>query len=172
MLLCFCTGLAYVGASTRLVQRIHEQTVLLKSGRHYNTQLQHDWLTLGPDCFTFFPIELTDNANLWTREKAWIERCRMEGGVYNVACAVTDKHLEEYKAIRPHTESELMNPSGKEYFFLSPTGTPVNVRGLKPLCEAYSLNPSHMSKVARGILTQHKGWMAQKNPTAPLEFQT
>lgn len=47
----------------------------------------------------------------------------------------------------------------KSYSFKHPRGFRVDVTGLKDFCKAHDLNASHMSAVASGKLTQHKGWM-------------
>jgi len=167
-LLCLCTGLVYVGASTRLLQRLHEQMVMLRSNRHYNAKLQADWLRLGQDCFIIAAVEPVEDASqLYEREKAWIEKCRQEGGVYNVVNAVTDGHKEAFKTVAAPTSSlDCTGHGARKYSFLSPIGTRVEVRGLRRLCAAYNLNVSHMSKVARGLLVQHRGWTLAKEAEA------
>lgn len=48
----------------------------------------------------------------------------------------------------------------KSYVFMHPRGFRVDVNGLSSFCKAHGLNPSHMSAVASGKLSQHKGWTA------------
>jgi hypothetical protein len=133
---------------------------MLRSNRHYNDKLQKDWLQLGGDCFTIFPVELVEDTSfLLAREKAWIEKCRAEGGVYNIANSVSEEHRQAYQSREGvPIETDGAKSRGKKYCFISPIGTQVKVRGMRALCEAYNLNISHMSKVHRGILVQHKGW--------------
>jgi|tagenome__1003787_1003787.scaffolds.fasta_scaffold20789539_3 hypothetical protein len=40
----------------------------------------------------------------------------------------------------------------------------MTVKGLRGICEAYKLNPSHMSKVGRGIYNQHRRWTSGNIP--------
>jgi GIY-YIG catalytic domain len=163
-ILCFCTGLTYIGASTRLVQRLHEQMVMLKSNRHYNKRLQRDWSRFGADCFHIIPVEFVDDVStLPDREKAWIEKCRSEGEVYNVVHGITEEHCAAFERKSAEVAiHSLASKRGKDYAFVSPTGIVFTTKGLPRFCEAFGLNISHMSKVARGILEQHQGWTLLK----------
>lgn len=84
--------------------------------------------------------------------------------VYNRLNAVTPKHREDFENAEPRWPSKPPTKSAQEYVFVSPTGEVLKVKGLRGICEAYDLNPSHMSKVHRGIYVHHRGWTSELVP--------
>ena len=159
ILICLWSGFAYIGASRRLRKRLKEHLDLLRRNRHSCKRLQKEWNEFGRECFALFPVELVrDRSTLSARERAWTRKCLVEGRVYNKLNAVTDRHKRDFKTCEPQWPSEPAAKNAKEYIFVSPDGEQVKVRGLRGICEAYGLNPSHMSKVARGLYVQHRGW--------------
>jgi hypothetical protein len=84
----------------------------------------------------------------------------VEGRVYNRQNAVTEQHRKAFENHTPTWPDEPIPKNAREYVFVSPTGVKMKVKGLRGICRAYNLNPSHMSKVARGIYVQHRGWTA------------
>jgi hypothetical protein len=164
-LFCLWTGLIYVGASAHLKKRFEQHLDLLRLNRHPCKQLQQDWNQLGADCFALFPLELIrDGSDLSARERAWTKKCLIEGSVYNRLNAVTSKHREQFEKHKPRWPEEPAAKNAKEYIFISPTGLRMNVKGLRGICEAFDLNPSHLSKVARNLYVQHKGWTSGELP--------
>ena len=116
----------------------------------------------GADCFATVVLEtLKDASQLPVREKQWTRRSEIEGKVYNQQNAVTERHKSEYLAHKPKWPKEQPAKSAREYVFISPDGTEFKVMGLRGICSAYGLNPSHLSKVARGLYNQHRGWTAR-----------
>ena len=158
-LFCLWRGVAYVGRSVRLNKRFEEHFALLRRNRHKCDELQQDWNWFGPDGFIYFPLErVADRSQISERERAWTKTCLIEGRVYNKQNAVTEKHRKEFSNCKPNWPKEPIAASAKEYCFVSPTGEVIKVRGLRGICSAYNLNPSHISKVSRGIYVQHRGW--------------
>ena len=156
---CLCNGSTYVGGSRYLTRRFQEHLDLLRLNHHRCRELQREFNELGPDCFTIFPLELVkDESQLAARERVWTKKCLIEGKVYNRLNAVTSKHRKQFEKHKPRWPEEPAAKSAKEYIFISPTGLRMNVKGLRGICEAFDLNPSHMSKVARNLYVQHKGW--------------
>jgi len=49
----------------------------------------------------------------------------------------------------------------KTLIVFSPDGTEYRVTGIRQFCREHSLNPSHLSEVARGKQSNHKGWIAR-----------
>ena len=90
------------------------------------------------------------------------KKCLVEGKVYNRLNTVREAHRAEFKKCKPKWPEEPTGASAKEYCFIAPTGEVMKVRGLRGICSAYNLNPSHMSKVHRGIYVQHRGWTSGK----------
>jgi hypothetical protein len=166
-LICLWSGFAYVGASLWLLKRFRQHLDLLRLNRHPCEQLQKEWNEFGADCFAMFPLELVeDKAKLCARERAWTKKCLVEGKVYNQRNAVTERHRKEFRKCRAQWPDKPVGHSAKEYCFVSPEGEPVKVKGLRGICEAYRLNPSHLSKVARGLYVQHRGWTLGKTGEA------
>jgi hypothetical protein len=165
IIFCLLWGIAYIGESRRqLIQRLKEHFDLLRRNHHENEGLQEDWNNLDPDCFVAFPVEeVKDLSLLAARERAWTRKCLIEGKVYNQRNAITERHKQAFLKHKPKWPTETVNKSAKEYTFISPTGIKMKVKGLRGICEAYDLNPSHMSKVARGIYVQHRGFTAKLN---------
>jgi hypothetical protein len=162
-LICLWTGFAYVGASRQLLKRFQRHLDLLRLNRHPCKSLQEQWNEFGPDCFAVFPLELIqDNAKLCARERAWTKKCFIECKVFNQRNAITDRHRREFGKCKPKWPEKPIGASAKQYCFISPTGEVMKVRGLRGICSAYNLNPSHLSKVNRGIFVQHRGWTSGK----------
>ena len=172
MVFCCLLNLAYIGKSRRLPKRMEEHLALLKHKRHHVRELQEDYTNYGPDYFMVLPLEFVDSAEeLSKKEKAWIRKCQIEGGVYNRANAVTEEHRKQYESTKAASgKLDFLNGRrGRMYSFVSPAGEVVEVRGLRGLCEAYNLNQSHMSKIARGLLSQHRGWRLHQPVDASTE---
>jgi len=124
--------------------------------------LQEDWNRFGPDCFVAVVLEtLEDASQVSVREKQWTRRSEVEGRVYNHQNAVTERHKAEYLSCKPKWPKQQPAPSAKEFVLISPDGTEFQVKGLRGICFAYGLNPSHISKVLRGIYNHHRGWTAK-----------
>jgi hypothetical protein len=68
------------------------------------------------------------------------------------------------KTRRKQSEAKIGKPRpleksrAKHYQFIAPNGDRVTCRGLRKLCVEQKLNQGHLSRVARGLLSQHKGW--------------
>ena len=162
LIFCLPSGLAYVGASRRLTERLRQHFDLLRLNRHHCKRLQQDWNELGGEFFITIPVEkIGDVSSLAARERACTRKCLIEGKVYNQLNAITDRHKKDFLKHKAKWTDEPVGGSAKTYTFVSPTGTAMEVKGLRGICEAYSLNPSHMSKVARGLYVQHRGWTAK-----------
>ena len=162
-LICLWSGSAYVGASHNLKKRFQRHLDLLRLDRHPCNSLQEEWKEFGPDCFALFPLEFVEDKLMrCARERAWTKRCLRDGKVYNEHNAVTEQHRSEFKKCKPKWLDEPIGSAAREYHFLTPLGNSMKVRGLKGICEAYGLNISHMSKVARGVYVQHRGWTLGK----------
>lgn len=58
---------------------------------------------------------------------------------------------------RKQTDEHVLSKS-KQYAFVSPEGTYIEVVGLRQFCRQHSLNAGHMAQVAQGREKQHKGW--------------
>jgi len=159
LLLCLWKGIGYVGKSQNLTRRFEQNLASLRLNHHDSEELQKDFNEFGADCFVIFPLELVaDESQLAARERAWTRKCLIEGKVYNRLNAVTAKHREEFKRHKPKWPNEPAANGAQDYVFISPAGDVMKVKGLRGICEAYDLNPSHLSKVARGIYVQHRGW--------------
>ena len=159
MLMCLCSGLAYIGATRWLGRRFEQHLNLLRLDRHPCKPLQKDWNEFGADCFAIFPVEsIRDGSDLPARERAWTKKCLNEGKVYNRLNAVTTKHRREFEKHKPKWPTKPPTNGAKEYVFISPAHDVMKVRGLRGICQAYDLNPSHLSKVARGLYVHHRGW--------------
>jgi GIY-YIG catalytic domain len=159
MIICLLLGIAYIGGSARLFERLQDHLDLLRLNRHHNKQLQRDWNTFGDDCFAIVVLEtLNHTSQVPVRERRWTRRSEIEGKVYNQQNAVTERHKTEYLCHRPKWPKEQPARSAKQYVFIAPDGTEFKVRGLRGICSAYGLNPSHLSKVLRGVYNQHRGW--------------
>ena len=169
-MICVWRGIAYIGGSARLKKRFEEHLALLRRNCHKCGELQQDWNCFGPQGFVYFPLErVQDATKLSERERAWTKKCLIEGKVYNKLNAVTEKHRKEFRKSKPQWPDEPVGSSAKEYTFVSPEGEPMKVRGLRGICEAYRLNPSHMSKVARKLYVQHRGWTLAKTSEEELK---
>lgn len=64
----------------------------------------------------------------------------------------------EREKVRQHN----IDRYGYTYKLYAPDGAEFTTNNLQAFCEAHGLNASHMSKVARGILKAHKGWMVTR----------
>jgi len=161
--LCVMRPCVYIGASEDLARRFEEHIALLNRNQHEAEEMQRDWNLFGSDAFVFFPLEFVeDKLTRCARERAWIKKCLVEGEVYNRLNTVREAHRAEFEKCKPKWPEEPTGASAKEYCFVSPTGEVMKVRGLRGICSAYNLNPSHMSKVNRGVYVQHRGWTLGK----------
>jgi group I intron endonuclease len=167
---CLCSARAYIGESEDLIRRFDEHIALLRRKQHDLGEMQRDWNLFGPDAFVFFPLEFVeDKLARCTRERAWIKKFLVEGKVYNQLNTVRKHHREAFRNCKPKWPNEPVGGSAKEYHFVTPLGDVMKVKGLRGICEAYGLNPSHMSKVARKLYVQHRGWTLGK--TSEEEFE-
>ena len=57
--------------------------------------------------------------------------------------------------VRKFSEAQM-----ESYKFYNPEGVIVEFKGLKKFSKENNLNASHMSRVNRGLQSQHKGWRA------------
>ena len=164
-LFCLWLGRAYVGKSRHLTKRFQQNLDSLRLNRHDSKELQKDYDELGPECFTIFPLEFVKDASeLSARERAWTKKCLIEGKVYNRQNAVTAKHRQQFERHKPKWPSEPATNGARDYVFISPAGDVMKVKGLRGICQAYDLNPSHLSKVARGLYVHHRGWTSGELP--------
>ncbi|MEA3212910.1 MAG: hypothetical protein QOE70_5967 [Chthoniobacter sp.] len=156
----------YIGASIYPQLRFDKQHVpALDQNRHYNESLQNAWNQYGAASFVLLILETVSNAAMLPeREKDWLLRFKEKEILFNRTLSGTPgmrgkKHSEEAKAKMSRAKRGKQPPDNrKEYCFRSPSGEVLQVKGLRELCAAHNLNISHMSKVARGLLKQHKGW--------------
>lgn len=49
----------------------------------------------------------------------------------------------------------------KLWLVTDPNGNSLEVFGIQDLCKNHNLDPSHMTKVAKGTRTRHKGWKCE-----------
>lgn len=74
------TRARYIGASSRLEDRMHTHYLQLIGGRHPNKAMQADWNTYGADAFVFEVLEVVeDEALLAEAEAHHILLARSEG---------------------------------------------------------------------------------------------
>jgi group I intron endonuclease len=167
---CLCSARAYIGESEDLIRRFDEHIALLRRKQHELGEMQRDWNLFGSDAFVFFPLEFVeDKLQRCARERAWIKKCLVQGKVYNQLNTVRKHHREAFTKCKPKWPNEAVGGTAKEYNFVTPMGDPMKVKGLRGICEAYGLNVSHMSKVARGIYVQHRGWTLGKDNKGDIE---
>ena len=77
------------------------------------------------------------------------------------------KALGRYKGIkRTKDEIEKSRNSRCKYIYtlISPEGLVIETPFLVDICNQYKLDPSCCTKVARGIITHHKGWIVTRRP--------
>lgn len=53
------------------------------------------------------------------------------------------------------------HPTSKKYRLISPTGENFEIHGLSAFCREHGLNPTYMSAVAHGRMSDHKGWKCE-----------
>ena len=58
---------------------------------------------------------------------------------------------------------DIASRNSKEYTLISPDGTGHTIKNMNKFCELNGLDQSALSKVARGVKPQHKGWIAAIN---------
>jgi group I intron endonuclease len=165
----------YIGASTHLDLRPYQHFHALRTQQHYCPKLQEAWNYYGEQNFVFLILEPVGNAyNLPDREQEWMNRYAQdcEHELYNASLIVPKRRVFTHslsEETRKKISKAMMGKNrgkkrsieqtrAKFYRFLSPNGQIVECRGLREHCEQYGTNPSHLSKVARGKLRQHKGW--------------
>jgi GIY-YIG catalytic domain len=162
-IICLLRGFWYVGKSFELAKRINHEFWELRNNRHPCKPLQDDWNRFGPDQFKTTLLEsVADESQLCARERAWTKKLLVEEKVYNQQNAITERHRREFQKCKPKWPDEPIGSAARQYHFVTPLGGSMKVRGLKGICQAYGLNMSHMSKVARGVYVQHRGWTSRK----------
>ena len=73
-ILCVETSRSYIGQSGLMKQRWANHRTLLRSGKHYNKQMQADWDRFGEDSFVF---RVTDECRN-EKERLTLEQFRLE----------------------------------------------------------------------------------------------
>jgi len=170
------TPSCYVGSSTNLLRREKEQFSALEHDRHYNRNLQEAFAELGREGMRFVLLEsVARPEELAAKEQEWIYRMGEKGSLYNLYLVVPKKRPGGHKLSR---ETRLRQSRAKRgarhpgfgkrvpvektrarrYRFQAPDGTIVETLGLRALAEKHGLNVSHLSKVSRGKLREHRGF--------------
>lgn len=80
-------GKIYIGSTNNFAKRQKQHFHELKTGRHINKALQHDFKTHGDDNFQWKIVEYTWNSNRLQREQAWIDKYKKSKILYNTGVA-------------------------------------------------------------------------------------
>lgn len=168
------TDACYVGSSTNLQRREREQFCALEYQRHYNRNLQSAYDDLGRSRIKFLVLEYVDATELAEKEQDWINHLSKEGSLFNIYLVVPrnrpggHKLSDETRRRQRHAKRGRKIPIEKTrarlYRFLTPEGEEVETLGLRALAERHGLNVSHLSKVARGKLKEHRGFKRLQVP--------
>ena len=77
------TGRRYVGRSANTEKRWKEHRSALRSGRHYNADLQQDWISHGEDAFQFIILEVIDDFEDCRKREWW--HLQNSANLYNLS---------------------------------------------------------------------------------------
>ena len=152
----------YVGSALDMITRWErEHLPTLRRNKHYSKELQAAFNQFGEDALQLVIIERVKNTSrLPEREKFWLVYLKNKGVLFNKRVSGTPgmrgkKHSRETRLRM--ARAKLGSLAGKRVF-VSPDGQIYRPEICNELCEQFNLNPGEMSKLARGIVTIHKGW--------------
>ena len=178
-------GHIYVGSSIDLQRRKEAHHSALKNNRHWNHNLQCAYNEFGREAFVHLLLRpVSDENDLPRHEQEYIRHFARDGMLYNIYLTVPQRRRTgipqppearvKIAAAQRKRPRRVEQTKARLYRFLSPGGELVETFGLRALCEKHGLNESHLGKVARGILRQHKGWslpIEQGGKTPQAEMQ-
>jgi group I intron endonuclease len=81
---------------------------------------------------------------------------------------VLDRYAQGYhpskgkQNAKGNVRSDLVMKFSKEWWIVTPTGSTLKINNLAAFCRAHGLNSGHMTRVAQGKLSQHKGYRCSK----------
>ena len=122
----------------------------LRLKRHDSKKASEDYDDLA-EVLHVISLEFMKTASGFLLQQTCLTKVPNPKQVYNRLNAVTTKHRQEFERHKPKWPSEPLRGRAKNYVFVSPAGDVMKVRGLRGICQACDLNPSHLSKVARGL---------------------
>lgn len=118
------TGKVYVGSSGDIDARWKSHRASLRSNRHCNSGLQHDWCKYGEESFVFEVVEVCGvGPGLLTCETSWIEGLNAVEEGYNIQASGGNygSMLASYKAKFAHQRRAILEDCGSKDEYLRRT---------------------------------------------------
>lgn len=170
---------SYIGSSIDLKQRESKHIRQLRANKHTNGHLQNAFNKYGESSFEFRVIQETTKAELREVEQFWIDFYNATNSdvgynILKVAGTSTGyKHTEtslvkmcafqKTKGVSTQMLDAAIQAKRKEYVVTFPDGSEQLIKGLRAFCREHGLQHENMSKVARGLYTNHKGYKCRYN---------
>lgn len=149
-------GHSYIGSSIAPNRRFKEHRFDLRHNKHHSDYLQNAWNKYGETNFRFQIIEVlpleASNEALKNREQWFIDTLKPS---YNMS-------PNAYRAERTeHSERKRIEKIARDYVITSPNGAEQAIRNLSAFCRKNGLERRNMHRVAKGEISNHKGWMCR-----------
>lgn len=179
----FNNGKFYIGSTTCFKRRAYEHLKSLKDSKHFNTNLQNDYLQNNHNIL-FYVIESCNIENLMILEQKYLD-CYFDNGLrcYNVLSDVGNWHKTKKTICRNHMSQAAKNrwikdkekilkqrnnadyrkklsisKSTKLWSFVDPNGTLIEFVNLQKFCKEHNLQRKQMRWLFDGKIQQYKKW--------------
>ena len=150
----------YLGSSSETRHRMISNHInYLNKNKHENIHLQYAFNKHGIEEFQFFVIEKCKKGQELIREQNWLDfyNDNHDGKpLFNIV-EIANKPILSSEG-RLKCSETLRNQMAKEWIVTNPKGDEIKVFSLKRFCKENSLISSAMYMIAKGEISQHKGW--------------